>query len=337
MLSIIIPAKNESRYLGSCLHALQIALERYGGNFEIILVDNGSTDSTRVIAEVNDCKVIEEPASTTISRLRNKGAQRSEGEIIAFIDADCVVSPTWVVRCLEALNTEKIAVVGTRAIPKLDDASWVEKAWYKLMSGARRPDFPEWIGTSNLFVRKADFLCVGGFDETLETAEDVNLCYAIRMQGKLIYLEQQVNTIHLRESKTLRELFKREYWRGKSTIRSFLKKSFHLKELPSLLLPLVNLLIILSAIALLALGSIYSILPLALMVLIPTAVLIKKQVDTRSIKQLWQCYMVALVYIFARSCSFILELKDLYSTTLDGKLSKTSWNKGKKGKSSIST
>jgi len=309
-LSIIIPARNEAKYLTRCLENLEKAISNWGGKAEIILVDNGSTDRTKEIAEASGCMIIGEPLGT-IARLRNLGARNATGDIITFLDADCLVAPEWITYCLEAFGNEKIGIIGTRAVPNFNNPTWVEKAWYRLMSGAKRPDFPDWIGTSNLFIRKKDFFGIGGFDEQLETAEDINLCYALRRQGKLVYLEQRVNTIHLRESKTLRELFKREYWRGQSTLRSFSRNSFHLREFPSVLLPLVNLLTIFCMIVLAVLGSAYVVLPLGLVAFIPVVLLVKKQVHARSVKRVLQCYIVCLVYVLARSCSLLHELKHL--------------------------
>lgn len=309
-VSIVIPAKNESAYLGRCLDFLKISADRLDGRYEIILVDNGSSDSTMQIAISKGCRVIEEPDGT-ISRLRNVGARNAKGDIIAFLDADCLVAPEWVTYCLEAFNNEEIRIVGTRAVPDLNKPTWVEKAWYKLMSGAKRPDFPDWIGTSNFFIRKTDFLETGGFDEKLETAEDINLCYDVRRQGKLIYLEQRVNTIHLRESKTLKELLRREFWRGKSTLRSFARNSFHLKELPSVLLPAATIVLLLGMVVLAVAGSLYALLLLGLLALVPAVILVKKRVGAGSVSCLWRCYVISLVYIFARSCSFVYELGHL--------------------------
>jgi glycosyltransferase involved in cell wall biosynthesis len=302
-----MPARNEELHLGRCLGGLILATNRWGGKQEIVLVDNGSDDSTKEIATAKGCRVIEVP-NATISRLRNIGSQNSSGDVIAFLDADCLVAPEWIMYCMEAFDNKEIGIVGTRAVPDLKSPTWVEKSWYNLMSGAKRPAFPDWIGTSNLFIKKEDFFRLGGFDEQLETAEDINLCYDLRRQGKLIYLEQRVNTTHLRESKTLKEMLRREYWRGKSTLRSFVRNSFHLEELPSVLLPSINIMLMLGMIILAVLGSIYVVLPLGLLALVPAVILIKKRVGNESVNRLWQCYVVSLVYVFARSCSLIYEL-----------------------------
>ena len=308
LLSIIIPAKNEARYLDNCLHALHIALESYGGNFEIILVDNGSTDRTTAIARQKNCKVIEE-INATLGKMRNVGASTSNGEVLAFLDADCLVDPNWIVYCVEAFKNDKITMVGTRAIPDLANSTWVEKAWYRLVSGAGRPDFVDWLGTSNIFLRRAEFMKLGGFCEKLKTGEDVSLGYQIRKEGGLIYLEKRINTIHMRESKSLIELFRREYWRGQSSIRSYWKNAFSRRELPSVAIPAVNGIAILIFILYLILRSYYAFLPALVIFGLPIIMMRKKRVISESRKEVFQCFIVAMVYLLGRSCSLLYEVQ----------------------------
>lgn len=306
MLSVIIPAKNEANYLSRCLESLSIAQNMWGEEIEVIVVDNGSLDSTKDIAISKGCKVVEEPKGN-ISKLRNLGGNISKGNILVFLDADCLVAPEWILFCLENFENEKIAAVGTKAVPDFKNATWVEKAWYKLAPGAKRPNFVDWLGTSNLFIRKEVFWEIGGFDEKLETAEDVNLCYRINKKKKLIYLEKRINTIHLRESKTLRELFKREYWRGQSSLKILLKNR-NLKELPSIIVIAANIISLISMIVLIFLRSWFLTVNILILLIFPVILLLKKRVNTSSLKELVQCYLVALTYILARSFSLLYEI-----------------------------
>jgi glycosyltransferase involved in cell wall biosynthesis len=306
MISIVIPSYNEEKYIGRCLEALTIAIDLTNDEAEIILVDNGSSDSTKKIAESFGCNIIDQPIGN-ISKLRNIGAQNANGSIIGFLDSDCLVDQNWLKFCVENFNREKIAVVGTRAIPDLVNATWVEKAWYRLVSGAERPDFVDWLGTSNILVKKDVFMHVGGFNETLETGEDVDLSYRIG-RNNLICLEKRINTIHLRESKTLYELFCRELWRGQSSIRSFIRNRYRFKELPSILIPMCNL-------SMLFLAAIFSffkyeltIFPLIIMLTTPFLFMVRKRVGFKYLYGLMQCYIIALVYSIARAFSIIKEL-----------------------------
>ncbi|NTW73015.1 MAG: glycosyltransferase, partial [Eubacteriaceae bacterium] len=237
MVSIIIPAKNEEAIIEKVLLSLNIAIDTYGKSCEIILVDNGSTDATCKIASEYSCRVMVKP-NVSIATLRNLGAQQAQGELLGFLDADCLVDPRWIQYCDETLSDHCIGVVGTRAIPDLNNSTWVEEGWYGLVSGAARPDYPNWIGSSNMFMRKDVFVDVGGFDEELVTAEDVNLCNKIIKKYR-VCLDKRINTIHLRESKTISQLVKREIWRGKSSIRQFIISEDKIGAFKSIVIPLV--------------------------------------------------------------------------------------------------
>jgi len=305
-LSVIIPAKNEEKYFSKCLEYLDRARQSWGGKAELILVDNGSTDSTKLIAEGYGCRIIEQP-NGTISKLRNLGAKTAMGDILAFLDADCLVASNWISCCIQNFANPNIAIVGTRAIPDFKTASWVEKAWFKLVPGSERPDFVNWLGTSNLFIRKDVFFVVGGFDEKLETGEDVNLCYKIARKH-LIYLEKRIDTIHLRESKTLIELFRREYWRGKNSIKSFVENNFARKELLSVAVPAANLISV--AISLMSgiMRSSYAIITIIAALSFPALLMVRKRLKIDASTEIIRCYIVAFVYISARSCSLASEL-----------------------------
>lgn len=311
ILSIIIPAKNEEKYLDRCLKSLNVSINRWRGEVEVILVNNGSVDSTREIAKARGCRVIDE-ANGNISKLRNLGAKCSKGNILAFLDADCLVSPEWISFCIQHFENPKIAMIGTRAVPDLRNATWVEKTWYRLVSGAERPDFVDWLGTSNLFVKKVIFFNIGGFNEYLQTAEDVEFSYRIKKKN-LIYLEKRINTIHIRESKTLVELFRREYWRGKSSLHSLIENNFSLKELPSVITPALNLVAIMFFIISGIIGSPLAMISAMIIFSIPAIFMIKKRIKVNQLIEIFQVYIVAFVYIFARSCSLSTEV---YKTLL---------------------
>ena len=310
-LSIIITAKNEEELIETCLKSLIISLSTWGGLYEIFLVDNGSTDSTVDIAISQGCKVLEAPGAR-ISRLRNLGAEKAKGDILVFLDADCLVAPEWATLCLQKFDDQQIAVVGTRAIPDLNKATWVEKSWHSLFTGASsRKSYASWVGTSNLFIRRDVFIAVGGFDETLITAEDVNLCYRVAEEGYLIFLDNSVDTIHLRESKTLAELFRREYWRGKNSLTSYIINGCPKKELLSIAVPAVNLIALLALVPLLLTHSWLFSVPVITITGFPLLMLIRKRLHPKQVNVMLACYLVAFIYIIARSCALSMEFLSL--------------------------
>lgn len=301
-----MPAKNEAENLPCVLSAVREAINNYGGNAEIILVDNGSDDSTIEIAKKNGCRVLGD-GTATISRLRNMGVREAQGDIIAFLDADCVVDRNWLTYCLEKFSDARIGVVGTRAIPDLRNPSWVEEGWFRLISGAARPDYPNWLGTSNLLVRKSVFSEAGGFDEKLETAEDVDFCRRINNRY-LICLEKRIDTVHLRESKTIIDLYKREKWRGKCSLFQLVNSKEWKKEILSILAPGIFLLSLSMFIILFFINIIIAVIFVILLALMPIAMIVRKKALIDSKQSYIKIYLVALVYLFARSIALFHEV-----------------------------
>lgn len=92
MISIIVPALNEEDYIEECLKSL--VGQKYSKEYEIIVVDNGSEDKTREIAEKYCDKLLFEPG-IGLAQVRNKGIEEAEGDIVALTDADCIASEKW--------------------------------------------------------------------------------------------------------------------------------------------------------------------------------------------------------------------------------------------------
>lgn len=108
-VSVVIPAYNEEKYLGKCLESLRNQTEK---PFEIIVVDNNSTDKTAEIAKKMGAEVITEKRQG-ISFSRNAGFDAAKGEIIARIDADTTAIPDWIERIKKDIEIDgKDAVFG---------------------------------------------------------------------------------------------------------------------------------------------------------------------------------------------------------------------------------
>jgi len=303
-VSIIIPMKNEEKNIRLCLDSItgnSYPKEQY----EIICVDNGSTDRTVEIASEYTKNLYQLP-DTTISAMRNYGAQRAQGEYLAFIDSDCVADKSWLRSAAQYFGSESMVCFGsTPDIPS--DATWVQKTWY--LSKQIRSDVQrvEWLESMNLIVKKDVFLEVGGFNEKLETCEDVDLCYRIG-QKYLIISDKEIRVVHLGEAKTLGEFFKKEMWRGKGNLKGLKEHGLKLKEIPSIVLPLYYLLLpLIFLLMLLTNGTLFALISLVVLSVGPP-LLISIYVSFRMSKYgyVFKATMVYLVYFIARAISLIL-------------------------------
>ena len=90
-ISVVIPAHNEEKYIGKCLNSIR---KQTFKDYELIVVDNNSTDDTSKIAARYGARVIKE-TKQGITPARERGFKEAKAEIIARTDADAIVSPNW--------------------------------------------------------------------------------------------------------------------------------------------------------------------------------------------------------------------------------------------------
>ncbi len=106
-ISVVIPAHNEEAYLPACLESL--ARQDFAFPYEVIVVNNGSTDKTAEVARRLGAIVVDEP-HFGITWARQRGLEHSKGEIIACVDADTYVASDWLRQIHEAFSKDKETV-----------------------------------------------------------------------------------------------------------------------------------------------------------------------------------------------------------------------------------
>jgi glycosyltransferase involved in cell wall biosynthesis len=220
-VSVIIPALNEEEMIGRCLGNL--AESHFPASaFEVVLVDNGSTDRTVEVAESFASRlrltILRRPG-VTISALRNLGAAAAKGNILAFLDADCLVPPNWLELACSNLASEESGVIGGYIdIPK--DSRWVARAWYRV-GYAPKNGVVTYVPSGNMLVRRTNFLRIGGFNEALKTSEDCELCFRAREAGMTVRAVAEMVVVHLRTPQTLAQFYHRERWHGTHVAKVF--------------------------------------------------------------------------------------------------------------------
>jgi len=250
-VSVIIPAKDEEQNIGMTLDALQ-KVDYPKSKMEIILIDNGSVDATIDIAKKYNVKIIKESGSN-ISGLRNLSTKNAKGEIFAFIDADILVTKDWLsIGINKMIESGSICLGGYIDIPS--ESSWVERIWHMRLEEKPKEKYVEWVSSMNMFVKKEAFFKIGGFNEKLNTCEDVDLCFRLSKLGEILYAKE-VKVIHLGEAKNIRHFFLKERWRGQSNFLGVLSHGFHRSEIISLILPLYYLYFYLTIIPFLVFGG----------------------------------------------------------------------------------
>jgi glycosyltransferase involved in cell wall biosynthesis len=197
-VSVIVPTWNEEKYLPKCL--VSLANQKDAEPFEVIVVDGGSTDRTVELAEKYASKVLVKPGMP-VGAARNTGAQNSQDEILAFIDADTMASPHWVKAISDAFrnDSEAIAVTGPTYPCEgtlLDNLVYhIATGWGQRLS--LRLGFPHVAGF-NCAYRKSAFWSAGGFDESRELSEDLMLSLRIRHEGRIAFNPEMVAYTSLR-------------------------------------------------------------------------------------------------------------------------------------------
>jgi len=251
-VSFIIPTLNEEKTLPALLQSI-LALETNDeiSAQEVIVIDSGSQDSTVKIAHQQGCKVVSVQAGN-VSMSRNTGAENAEGNLLAFVDADCELPSDWLIEVAKKLDETDVLAAGACMTLNPSSTSWVEKTWYELAHkkhGDSPCDEVNWLATFNLAVRKKAFEKISGFDADLTTCEDVDFGYRLSKTGRLkkIYAS---GVLHHGESKQLSEFFKREGWRARGSYTVLKKNKSDLREVVSFLLPIAITLLTLCSIAL---------------------------------------------------------------------------------------
>ena len=236
-VSFVIPVYNDAARLRGCLGSI---IRATGNTAEIIVVDNGSTDGSDSVAREAGAAVVASPRAR-LGELRNLGAARASGRVLAFVDADNEIAPGWVKAALDTLESDaRIAAAGAPYSPP-PGGTWVQRAYDTLRSHPRGAADTEWLGSGNLAIRRETFETLGGFDTLLETCEDVDLCRRIRALGLRLVADERMRSIHHGDPATLGAVFVGELWRGRDNLRVSIRPPVTARVLASLLIPAVQL------------------------------------------------------------------------------------------------
>jgi len=256
MFSVVVPTYSNSATLKATIESL--LAQQTSISYEIIIVDNNSTDDTALLVgrfadRVNpEVRYLLETTQGS-SAARNAGVAAARGEIVAFTDDDCIPQPDW----LESLAAVYAAYssawsMGGRIVLDLPTDS---PAWFHLTSprydttrffaaldlgeGVVKLEIPQALWTANLSVRRRVFSEIGMFNTALGVtkssrlaAEDLELCHRIHRSGGAIYYSGRATVRHrVHKSRLTKKYFRLcAYWGGRANAHALIRNRLSLGE-----------------------------------------------------------------------------------------------------------
>ena len=206
-ISVVVCSYNGARTIRDCLEALERITYP---DFEVIVVDDGSTDATAAIAARYDCRLIQ-TENRGLASARNTGLEAATGEIVAYTDDDAYPDPDWLTYLASTFLTTTHAGVGGPNLAPPGDGAIADCV-------ARAPGGPihvllsdreaEHIPGCNMAFRAASLRAIGGFDPQFRIAgDDVDVCWRLQASGASLGFAHAAVVWHHRRNSV------RAYWR----------------------------------------------------------------------------------------------------------------------------
>jgi len=191
MISFIVPAHNEESCLGRTLQAIHDAARIVGQPYEIIVVDDASTDATAEVTRQHNATVV--PVNhRQFAATRNSGGRAAHGERLFFVDADTIINPRAVASALKWMD--KGAVGGGAP-------TWLGKnevvplyIWFLAILFLIGSKLIGFTGGAFMFCTREAFQATGGFDERLYWSEEISFALALKREGRFVVVWDPVLT-----------------------------------------------------------------------------------------------------------------------------------------------
>lgn len=208
-VSVVVPCFNSEKTLDRCIGAL--LNQKFSGDFEIVMVDDGSTDSTvEIIKKNKKIKYIFQKNSGP-AKARNNGWKHANGDIVVFTDSDCVPEKDWLKLMISPFGiSNNIGAVGGAYGKTINSESLLasligEEIKFRYKNIGKYTDAH---GSYSLAIRKNVLEKISGYNEfyPVATAEDWDLCYRIQAAGYKIYFNRKAKVGHHHPAKLVKYL-----------------------------------------------------------------------------------------------------------------------------------
>ena len=221
-ISIIIPLYNAERTLEKCLKAV---FDSSFQDFELLVVDDASTDSSPKIAESFPCRVLKLASNQGPSVARNHGARNANGDVLLFIDSDIVIRKDTLNLFVDSLQAYSAVFGIYTQRPGTDGLLSLYQNFYAHKSIKETRELTSMLYSYCVAIKKAPFLEIGGFDESWRrpTFEDVQLGLRLTEKGHQIYLNKNINVVH-HANFTMKRFIKNYFYKSLDLSRLMLSK-----------------------------------------------------------------------------------------------------------------
>jgi glycosyltransferase involved in cell wall biosynthesis len=205
-ISVIIPNYNGETTIGKCLDALYSSSYR---DFEVVVVDDCSTDRSVEIIGKFPCRLVRLPRRSGASKARNTGADNSKGDLLFFIDADCVVQRETLSLAGGCLDGEEGETVcgGTYTPVSYDDSFFANFQSVFINYSETKNERPDYIASHALVIGRELFMKSRGFPERfMPILEDVEFSHRLRRSGVVLKTASSILVRHIFEFNLLKSL-----------------------------------------------------------------------------------------------------------------------------------
>jgi glycosyltransferase involved in cell wall biosynthesis len=217
VLSVIIPNRNGAATIEQCLAAVFASVH---DDFEVIVVDDCSTDNSVELILKYPCRLLRLPRHSGASQARNTGAREARGEIIFFLDADCLPGPeTFTIAEKSSRRLGPSTIIGGTYDLTPGDNSFFSafQAVYINYCESKWPENPDYIATHAMVIHTNTFWKAGGFREHfLPILEDVEFSHRLRRNSFHLAMDPEILVRHIFNFNLRRSLAnamrKSRYW-----------------------------------------------------------------------------------------------------------------------------
>ena len=204
-VSVILPVRNRENLIDQCLRPLVEQIECLPGS-EILVVDNDSRDGTRHKVSQWPVRLLTETRRASSYLARNTGILASSGDVLAFIDSDCVASSSWLEHGLAKFLDSEVGCVagGIQALPGENHLEkYLTEINYLIQEHSLSHPFLPYAKTANVFYRRHVFDTIGLFEEGWVSGGDADLCWRMQLETEFkMVFEPNASVFHQHRSDT---------------------------------------------------------------------------------------------------------------------------------------